>query len=96
MLDSAAPAPHKDGSKKSSGNYEVTVRTSPGDNTATSAHTFLTLYGTTGQSAVPLRQQGQDTDLYTPGTESKFQVIIVVEHLYECLRLGHNSKWHLR
>lgn len=74
MIDTAAPAPHKDGNRISSGNYEVTVRTSPGDNTATTAHTFLTLYGTTGQSAVPLRLQGQDTDVYTPGIESKFQV----------------------
>ena len=77
MIDSAAPAPHKDGNRISSGNYEVTIRTSPGDNTATTAHTFITLYGTTGQSAVPLRQQGQDTHLFTPGIESKFQVITI-------------------
>ena len=67
-------APQKEANRKSEGNYEVTVKTSAGDNTATTAHTFITLYGSSGHSAVPLKLQDQATDLYTAGTETKFQV----------------------
>ena len=76
IIDNAAPAPQREANRKSSGNYEVTVKTSTGENTVTSAHTFITLYGTSGHSdKLSLETQGRGTGLFTPGEESKFQVI---------------------
>ena len=67
--------PQKEANRKSNGNYEVTVKTSTGENTATSAHTFITFYGSSGHSdKLPLETEGRATGLYTPGAVTKFQV----------------------
>ncbi|KAH3831729.1 hypothetical protein DPMN_104999, partial [Dreissena polymorpha] len=91
VIDTKKPAPPKE-NKKSNGNWTVTVKTSSGDRTATTARAHVTVYGTNGCSGkLPLTSADTAANSFTPGAESQFQILTGDIGRVTKIRLEHDN-----